>query len=37
MVPRGRATQPQETPGRETKQSNQHSIPHQDDRKLEWT
>ena len=25
-----------ETPGRQTKQSNQRSLPHQDDCKLEW-
>ena len=32
MAPRGRATQPHETPGRQTKQSNQlSSLPHQDD------
>ena len=26
-----------ETPGRQTKQSNQLSLPHQDDCKIEWT
>ena len=26
-----------ETPARQTKQSNKLSVPHQDDRKLEWT
>ena len=26
-----------ETPGKQTKQSNQLSLPHQDDAKLEWT
>ena len=30
MAPRGRATQ-QSRPGRQTKQSNQLSLPHQDD------
>ena len=31
MVPRRRATQPHETPGRQTKQNNQLSLPNQDD------
>ena len=31
MTPRGRATQNHETQGRQTKQSNQLSLPHQDD------
>ena len=32
MAPRGRATQPpHETPGRQIKQNNQLSLPHQDD------
>ena len=39
MAPRGRA--PQQTPGRQTKQSNQLSLPHQDDCKarknIKWT
>ena len=30
MAPQGRATQHQETPGKQTKQSNQLSIPRQD-------
>ena len=31
MAPRGRATQPSRNNGRQTKQSNQLSFPHQDD------
>ena len=31
MAPRERATQNHETPGRQTKQINQLSLPHQDD------
>ena len=31
MAPRGRAAQPSQTPGRQIKQSNQLSFPHQDD------
>ena len=30
MAPRGRATQQSRLPGRQTKQSNQLSLPHQD-------
>ena len=31
MAPRGRAAHPHETPGRQIKQSNQPSLPHQDE------
>ena len=31
VAPWGRAAQPHETPGRQIKQSNQLSLPHQDD------
>ena len=31
VAPRGRAAQPSQTPGRQVKQSNQLSLPHQDD------
>ena len=31
VAPRGRAAQPSQTPGRQIKQSNQRSLPHQDD------
>ena len=31
VAPRGRAAQPPRTPGRQIKQSNQFSLPHQDD------
>ena len=37
VAPRGKPLNHHETPGRQIKQSNQLSLPHQDDAILEWT